>query len=303
MTRAISCVILVAFLVAFPVVDALAGEVKLRYVLSIYSDMGEGSLTRPEGVACADKTLAVVADSGNSRLIRYSLVADKINAESEIKLPGQYPIRLDINSKGEIFVLDGRQRTIARLGPGGESRGNLEPKDIPFPKAFIPRSLAIDGEDNIYVLDVFSERVLVLNPGGQYARHIKFPRDYGFFSDVDVNFKGDVLLLDSINAVVYSAPRDAEGFSPLTESLKDFMNFPTSMTSDRKGTIYISDQNGSGIIVIGQDGSYLGRQAGYGWDKNLLYYPSQICVNGEEEIFVADRNNNRVQVYRAGTTD
>jgi sugar lactone lactonase YvrE len=277
----------------------MAGEVKLRYVSSIYTDMADGGLTRPEGVACAEKTFVVVADSANSRLLRYSLVADEIKAEAEIKLPGQYPIRLEINSKGEIFVLDGRQRSIARLGPGGEGRGNLELKDIPFPRAFIPRSLAIDGEDNIYVLDVFSERVLVLNPGGQYLRHIKFPPDYGFFSDVDVNFKGDVLLLYSINAVVYSASRDAKGFSPLTRSLKGYLNFPTSLTSDKKGTIYLSDQNGSGIIVIAQDGSYLGRQTGYGWDKNLLYYPSQICVNGAEEIFVADRNNNRVQVYRA----
>ncbi len=34
-----------------------------------------------------------------------------------------------------------------------------------------------------------------------------------------------------------------------------------------------------------------------GWKEGLLYYPSQLCINEKGEIFIADRNNNRIQIF------
>jgi len=58
------------------------------------------------------------------------------------------------------------------------------------------------------------------------------------------------------------------------------------------------DQNGGGVVVLGQDGSYRGRQLGMGWKEGLLYYPSQMCVSGGEIAVIADRENSRVQVFK-----
>ena len=215
-----------------------------------------------------------------------------------IKLPQlPYPSRTGINSKNEIYVLDGSQRRIVRLTPEGRFKDYLEPVGLPQPVSYVPRSFHIDMNDNIYILDIFSERVLILDPDGQYRRSIKFPKNYGFFSDVTVDFRGDVLLVDSVNAVVFTAGKGSPRFAQLTESLKEYVRFPASLASDNRGRIYLLDHNGGSIIVLGQDGSFLERQLGFGWKEGLLNEPSQLCMDNEGEMFIADTNNDRVQIF------
>jgi len=275
-----------------------AETVKLRHVQSVYSDEKGAGMKQPEGIACNDKFLLVVGDTGNDRLIQYSFQEKSLKAGTEIKVQQlSNPIRLQINSKGEIFTLDGKKRRIIRLNPDGTFKTYVDGEGVPSPSTFVPRSFKIDPQNNIYILDIFSARVLVLNPEGKYQKQIPFPKDYGFFSDLSVDSKGSILLIDSVRAMVFSAPKDSNSFSPITKSLREYLNFPTSITNDNRGTIYIVDENGSGIIILGQDGSFLGRQLSMGWNEGLLYYPSQICINERGEIFIADRGNSRVQIF------
>jgi sugar lactone lactonase YvrE len=183
------------------------------------------------------------------------------------------------------------------LSPEGEYKGYVTPEGIPSPASFVPRSFKIDSKDNIYILDIFGARVIMVGADGKYQKHIGFPKGYGFFSDLQVDFKGNIFLVDSIKNMVFSAARDAKEFSPLTKSLKEYSNFPTAITTDNRGTIYLVDENGGGIVILGQDGSFLGRQLSMGWNEGLLYYPSQICINDKDTVFIADRGNSRVQIF------
>jgi len=283
----------------YSLVESFSAEtVKLKYIQSVYFDEKGAGMKQPEGIACNDKFLLVVGDTENDRLIQYSFQERSLKAGTEIKVQQlSNPIRLQINSKGEIFALDGKKRRIIRLNPDGTFKTYVDGEGVPSPSTFVPRSFKIDPQNNIYILDIFSARVLVLNPEGKYQKQIPFPKDYGFFSDLSVDSKGSILLIDSVRAMVFSAPKDSNSFSPITKSLREYLNFPTSITNDNRGTIYIVDENGSGIIILGQDGSFLGRQLSMGWNEGLLYYPSQICINERGEIFIADRGNSRVQIF------
>jgi DNA-binding beta-propeller fold protein YncE len=291
-------IFLVITVLCLPMTSFSAETVKLRYVQSVYSDDKGGGFRQPEGVACNDKSGVIVGDTGNGRLLQYTFQERVLKGGTEIKIPQlSNPIRIQMNSKGEIFVLDGKQRRIVQLNPGGEFKGNLSPEGIPAPFSFIARSFKVDSKDNIFILDILSARVLIVSPDGKYQRHINFPKDHGFFSDLAVDFKGNILLVDSTKAMVFSAGKDAKEFSPLTKSLREYLNFPTSLTTDSRGTIYVVDENGAGIVILGQDGSFLGRQLSMGWNEGLLYYPSQVCINDKGELFIADRGNSRVQIF------
>jgi NHL repeat len=275
-----------------------AETVKFRYLQSVYFDDKGGGLKQPEGIACDGKSLLVVGDTGNDRLVRYTFQEKSLKPGAEIKIPQlSNPIRLQMNSRGEIFALDGKKRRIIRLNPDGTFKGYVDAEGIPSPSAFVPRSFEIDRNNNIYILDIFSARVLILNPDGKYQKQIPFPKEFGFFSDLSVDSKGTLLLVDCVKAMVFSAAKDANSFSPLTKDLREYLNFPTSITTDNRGTIYVVDQNGSGIVILGQDGSFQGRQLNMGWNEGLLYFPSQMCVNDKGEAFIADRDNSRVQIF------
>jgi hypothetical protein len=274
-------------------------ELKFKYVTSIYSDDNNIPLKQPEGVACDGKSLLLLADTGNARLLRYIFNDGFLEAEIvEIKSPQLfYPVKTEINSRGEIYILDRKQRRIVRLSSGGEFQGYLNPAGLPSPAVFVPRSFTIDKDDNIYILDILSERVLILDPGGKYLGQIKLPQKYGSFSDIAVDLKGTVLLVDGVNGVIFSAAINSPAFSALTGSLKQYARFPASLTTDDRGRIYVVDRNGGSIIILGQDGAFVERQSGPGWKEGQLNYPAQICINTKGEIFVADTRNNRVQVF------
>lgn len=284
---------------------ALSAEVlQMKHVASIYAyadandpKAAEIKINQPEGVACKGTSI-IVSDTANGRLQPYTLQDDgtiKQKPGAEIKVP--YPMHVRLNSKGDIFVLDGKQRKILRLSAAGEFKGNFEPEGLPAPATWIPRNFAIDTNDNVYILDVFSARVLVVSPEGKFQRQIVFPTADGFFSDLAVDTQGTIFILNSITTTVYSAGPDDKAFSPLTKGLKDYITFPTALTADKQ-YIYVVDQFGSGVVVLGKDGSFKGRKLRMGWKEGELRYPSDICLNEKGEMFIADRGNNRVQMYR-----
>jgi sugar lactone lactonase YvrE len=273
--------------------------VKLQYIVSVYQDALQKGLKQPEGVACGKDSLFVVADTGNGRLVRYTFQNGSLLAGPDIKVPQLiYPVRVQIDASGNILALDERQRRIVRLSPQGEFREYVEPSGMPAASTLVPRSFKIAKSGNLYILNVFSANVVVAGPDGKFLKNIPLPDHFGFISDLAVDDKETVLLIDSVESVVYAAPKDANKFTPLTQSMKENVNFPTSITTDKKGTIYLVDQTGGDIIVIGQDGAFQGRLLAMGWKEGLLRYPSQACINDEGEFFIADRSNNRVQIYR-----
>ncbi len=291
-------IVLMLGILLLPLNSFSAETVKLRYLQSVYFDDKGGSLKQPEAVACNEKSFVVVGDTGNDRLVRYSLVERSLKVGAEIKIPQlSNPIRVQINSKGEIFALDGKRRRVVRLTPEGAFKGYVDPEGVPSPSTYVPRSFKIDRNNNIYILDIFSARVLVLNSEGKYQKQIPFPKDYGFFSDLSVDSKGTLFLIDCVKAMVFSAAKDSNSFSPLTKSLREYLDFPTSITTDNRGTIFLVDENGAGVVILAADGTFMGRQLSLGWNEGLLYFPSQMCVDEKGEVFIADRGNSRVQIF------
>lgn len=273
-----------------------AGSNNIKWVTSIYADANGVGLKRPEGVACGEK-FVVVADTGNNRLVRYAYDGSAVTAEAEFPLGKSNPVILQLNSKGDFFFLDGRERRIVVLKASGERIGFLNPKNMPSSKDIVPKSFRIDGNDNIYILDIFSQNVIVLDPDWQLLKKISLPKDHGFFSDLAVDRQGKIYVLDSVEGIVHAVAKGATEFTPLTGSMKEIMNFPARLSVDDRGFLYLVDQNGSGLGLVAPDGELLGRKLGLGWNKSGLYYPSQICISAGGDLFIADRDNSRVQMF------
>ena len=273
-----------------------AEKIRIKWVASVYADARGNGLRSPEGVTCDDDSI-VVADTGNARIVHYSYQGPAVTAEEEVRMPRTHPTAIQQNSKGDVYFLDAKDRRIAVFPAGGEKRVLLDPKSVPTKAEIVPKSFRIDGNDNIYLLDIFSSRVLILDSEGQYSTHIRLPEKHGFFSDLAVDRQGNVFVLDSVEAVVYFAAKGAKEFSSLTESLKEYLNFPTNLTVDSRGVVYLVDRNGSGLGIVAPDGAFLGRKLGLGWNDSGLHYPAQICISENGNIFIADRNNSRVQMF------
>jgi NHL repeat len=185
-----------------------------------------------------------------------------------------------------------------RVAPDGKSGAVVAFKGSGL-AAVNPGSFKLDAQDNFYVLDLVSGKVLVADADGNVMRQVALPRGGAVFTDVAIDVGGTVYAVDAVGATVWSAEKSSSEFKPLTKSMKDRMNFPTYLTASR-GRLLLVDQNGNGVVVLGSDGSYQGRQLSIGWSEGLVYYPGQLCINEKGDAFLADRYNNRVQVFRTG---
>jgi len=285
-------------LLCLPLASYGAEATKLTHVASVYSDQAGGGIKLPEGIACAGQSRFIVADTGNGRLLSFVLQEQTVQPVAEIKVPEMtYPLVVRTNSRQELFVLDGKLRRILRIGADGAFKGYLDPAGAPAAAAIVPRSLAIGPDDKLIVLDVFGERVLVLGPDGVYLRQIAFPAEYGFISDIAVDRKGTIFLIDSVQSLILSNGKDQNSFAPFTGSLKEYMDFPGAIAATDRGRLLITDRDGGSLVVIGPDGSFLERLLRMGRTEGLLNYPAQACINDRGELFIADRSNSRVQIF------
>jgi hypothetical protein len=287
--------LLLTAILLFPAPALCADSLQLRRTATVSADAAGVKILQPEGVACREKSLLVVSDTGNGRLLPFTLEDDgAIKPGTEIRVP--YPLHVRMNSKKEIFVLDGKQHKILRFSPTGDSLGYFELTGLPAPTAWIPKNFAIDANDNLYLLDIFSARVIIAGPDAKVQRQIPLPAIDGFISDVAVDPQGTIYLLSSVHAAIFAAARDAAAFTLLTKDLKDQVLFPTSLAVDKK-YIFVVDQNGGGVVVLGKDGSFKGRTLRMGWKDGELRYPADICINDKGQVFIADRGNNLVEIY------
>ena len=288
--------LLVAALAASPC-EVLADATPFVFDRAIYQDEKEVALKAPEGVACNDAGDVVVADTGNARLLHYRFVGGSMSLGGEIKSAGlTYPKRVQLDSKGNILVLDPRARKVMKFDPKGAALGSIEVK--PGATAFqsLPVAFKVDVADNVYVVDAAAGRVVVLDPAGSVTRQLELPKGATAITDLHVDGAGVIYVVDGSQAAIWSADKASQAFKPFTQGMKDKMNFPVYMTGG-KGRLFLVDQNGNGIVVLGADGSYQGRQLAIGWADGYLYYPAQMCINGAGMAFIADRNNHRVQVF------
>ena len=273
-----------------------APTVHLRPLAPIDADAKGSGMKEPSAVAFDGASTLVVADTGNGRLLTYTLAGGKATPKAEIRLPElPYPIRVQITREGRILALDGKHRRLVRIAPSGTFEGFVSP-----PAAageVVPRSFAIDGAGDLYLLDIFKARVLVLDAQERLLRTITFPADTGFLSDVAVDARGTVFAIDSVDRRVYSADKDATALAPYGPALKDDVAFPTALTVDGTGRLFIADEHGGGIVILGPGGSFRGRQASMGWTEGALRYPSGLCMGPDASLLVADRENDRVQPY------
>jgi DNA-binding beta-propeller fold protein YncE len=274
----------------------LAQGVSLRPLTPIYVDASGAALRKPEGVAYDGKSLIVVADTGNRRLVSFTITEQEIRPTTDLRVREvAYPVTVRIDAAGDLLVLDGKSHRIARVAAAGQFRDWVEIPGVDGRDPMV-KSFDLDAEGRVWALDAAGSRIVVTGPGGGVVRSIAVPDEAGFLSDLTVSSTGAVFAIDSVGRRVFVARVGDEALTPLTESMTDEMAFPASIASDAAGMLYVADQNGGGLVVLGQDGSYHGRQSGMGWKRGLLRYPSGMIVRGDY-LFVADRANDRIQWF------
>lgn len=166
-----------------------------------------------------------------------------------------------------------------------------------------PRSVTVDRNDFLYVVDM-TGRVQKFNPNGQYVLQWQMPElERGKPKGMCLDAEGNIVVIEPHYSRV-------NHFSPEGDLIRQwgtygkeegFLTFPRSAALQSDGTLVIGEYqaaervqrfSANGSICLGSTGT-MGNQPGQ------FNRPEGLVCNSQDDIFVADSCNHRIQVLDA----
>jgi DNA-binding beta-propeller fold protein YncE len=251
-----------------------------------------------------------VTDTGNSRVLVYTydffplLVIGRSDGL-------ETPAGLALDHEGNLYVAQGPGKRHRQSRISVYNRALIWKRDITFSgfdgaANFAPRSLAVGPGRELYVAGKDFSGVVVLDSGGTFLRRLA-PRDAlakkdekdAVVCDVDVDSKGNIYLLSEEMSRVYVY--DSQERFRLKFGIKGGgagkLSRPRGLAVDEaRGRVYVVDYMRHAAQAYSLRGEILFEFGGKGWRDGWFQFPSDIAVDTQGRVLVADTFNNRVQV-------
>jgi hypothetical protein len=187
-----------------------------------------------------------------------------------------------VNSKGHVFVFSRGNTTgpayaaaaaqLLEFGPDGKFVREIGHNLYAWSFA---HAVKIDHDDNIWVTDKGSDLVVKFDPQGRVAMVLGRKQEA---SDEDTG------------PVKHPKP-------PLP-AVDGLFRQVTDVTWDHAGNSYISDGYiNSRVAKVSPDGTWLGSWGTPGGGPGQFSTPHSIAIDAQDNIYVADRGNRRIQVF------
>src|ERR1700730_5125313 len=193
---------------------------------------------------------------------------------------------VSMNSKGHLFVY-------SRTGKGGSSRGGTAAELFEFDQNL--KFVKLWGPDNYAASFAHSVRV------DKYDNVWMVDEGSGMIVEFDPNANVKMTLGRKPEAIDYME-RYLERGEKVTERYPNggmgTFNRETDITWDAQDNIYVSDGYGnSRFVKISKDGTWVKAVGTHGSGPDQFSTPHGIASDGQGNIYVGDRGNNRIQVY------
>jgi DNA-binding beta-propeller fold protein YncE len=259
---------------------------------------GDGEFDSPSGVAVDSGDNIYVSDTGNNRI-------QKFNSNGEFILMWGFGV-VDGSNEFQICTSNCQE------GIAGSDDGQF----------LDPFGIAADSSDNIYVSDTGNNRIQKFNSDGDFILTFgSFGNGDGEFdspSGVAVDSGDNIYVSDTGNNRIQKFDSDTDFILKFGSEGTNFGQFeePLGVTVDNGNNVYVSDTGNNRIQKFDSIGRF---QVMWGFGVKNGSDKFQTCrnsceegiagngegqfnfpvgVNGTGNIYVADSENNRVQVFR-----
>ena len=282
-------VLLLLLTSAFP----LAAAQSWRNVLRLQADV--------RGGARRLTPLNLAVDPGRQRYYVVDARAGKIisfdNAGKELArfdAAGQLlqPIAMVRDSSGRLWISDRATNQIfhVNLKTRKVERFLVKHRQL---KKIVPDRLALDREDNLYMIDVASGRILKYDTDFTLLAEFIAPSgSRGFF---DLKIKGNKLYaLDAISRSVSQFSLDGK----ISKSVKlpERIILPSALEVDAAGNLYILDRHKGEVDVCDREGRLRYSFFSPGLIPGRLSLGSALLFDWQGNLCVADERNGRVEI-------
>jgi serine/threonine-protein kinase len=256
---------------------------------------GQGTAAKfyaPQGIAIDASGNVYVADDGNNEIRKITpggLVSTFAGSTIKGSADGQgtaasfnQPKGIAVDASGNVYVADALNNEIRKITPGGlvstfagsttSGKADGQGTTASFNQ---PNGVAVDASGNVYVADTYNQEIRKITPGGL----VSTIAGSGPLSIGHTNGQGVAATFD----------------------------FPTGISVDASGNVYVVDETNNEIRIITPGGSVstfagsttYGATDGQGTAASF-WYPTGITVDVSGNLYVADYANNLIRKITSG---
>ena len=166
-----------------------------------------------------------------------------------------------------------------------------------------PRAITIDGNDEIYIVDM-TARIQVFDLDGNYLRGWETPaHDIGRPTGLSVDRDGNILVADTHyhRLLIYSPEGELLRQIGGTHGLgPGEFGFLTDAVQDSQGNYFISEYGEfDRIHKYTSDGQLIKEWGGHGREPGQFLRPQSLAIDEHDHLWVADSCNHRICVFDA----
>jgi ABC-type Fe3+ transport system permease subunit/DNA-binding beta-propeller fold protein YncE len=164
-----------------------------------------------------------------------------------------------------------------------------------------PRSLAVDGQDNLYVVDM-TGRVQKFSPAGQYLLSWQMPQtDKGKPKGMIADKEGNIIVVEPhYNRLNYHRPDGSLAFQWGKQGTNaGELAFPRGVAVNSAGEVYVSEYGlAERVQRFTPRGTQLLSMIGDEGESPAHFRRAEgIGIDAQDRLFVADSCNHRIQVF------
>jgi len=265
------------------------------------------------------------------------------NASNPLNASFSNPIGVALDATGNVYVADFSNHRIRKIDAStgavttlaGNGTNGFADATNPLNASFsFPNGVAVDAAGNVYVVDNHNHRIRKIDAttgavntlagnGNLGFADATNPLNASFYNPtgVAVDAAGNLYVADTNNqrirkidaatgAVTTIAGNGTDGFADATNPLNASFHYPTGVTVDAAGNVYVADKYNNRIRKIdattGAVTTLAGNgAAGFADDTNPLnarfHFPMGVVVDAAGNLYVSDYFNNRIRKIDAAT--
>ena len=166
-----------------------------------------------------------------------------------------------------------------------------------------PRAIAIDREDNLYIVDM-TARIQVFDPDGNYLRGWRTPvSKNGRPSGLSFDHSGRLLVADThyYRLLIYSPDGQIHTGQTIGGTMGQGpgeFGFVTDAVQDSQGDYYIAEYGSfDRVQKFSAGGEFLLQWGSHGEELGQFRRPQNLAIDEQDQIWIADACNHRVQVF------
>ncbi|MBI4849743.1 MAG: NHL repeat-containing protein [Nitrospirae bacterium] len=296
------------FVITVPLYAQQTGAA-ITYYDSITYDDEDGSLSFPSAVFVDPVMNEIYVIDGKSRINIYT--SDLFPLYSIGKNNGiQSPQGLTVDSAGYLYVgqtasLDNHRNRISVFNACLHWDRDIYFEGFDGADSFVPYRMAVDKKGILYVSGSYFPGILVLDIKGKFLDIISVEEEGRKvkINNAVLDNSGKLYLVSEEEGRVYVY--DANNKKMLFKfgekgGSSGKLSRPRAVAVDnRNGRIFVVDYMRHTVSVYNSEGTYIFEFGGLGWDEGWFQFPTDIAIDKDGKLAVADIFNNRIQVFNA----